>query len=196
MPGASNDYIVRTMISQCQRVKPDIAVVLFSHADRVEYIDEENLGERVWTAASWWIEDEPYPHLKPTGEYASKRFALIREASIGYFYYATTGNTMARFLRNALLMQFYLEANHIPFVFHWADKNPFDYIEKHFALGPLAALLRRDHFIDRTRLDDYWMDVAADGAHPGPQSNINLSKALFNTYDKLYYPCHSSNATP
>src|SRR3954454_7504281 len=108
---------------------------------RAEYIDEERLGERVWTAAPWWIGEEPYAHLEPPGADAAERVDVIREASIGYLYYATPGNTMARFLRNALLMQFYLEANGIPFVFHWADNNQFGYIEKHFALASMAALL-------------------------------------------------------
>lgn len=195
MPGASNDYIVRTMITQCRRVKPDMAVVSFSHAERAEYIDEENLGERVWTVAPWWIGEEPYPHLKPPGKDANERVGIIRNASIGYFYYATPGNAMARFLRNALLMQYYFEANAIPFVFHWADNNQFGYIDRHFALAPMAALLLRDHFVDYTHPTDYWMDVAADKAHPGPQSNINLGRALIDTYDKLYSPCHQSNPT-
>ncbi len=62
MPGASNDYIVRTMISQCKKVKPDIAVVMFSHVERAEYIDEDALGEIVWTAAPWWMRNVQKTH--------------------------------------------------------------------------------------------------------------------------------------
>jgi hypothetical protein len=186
MPGASNDYIVRTMISQCQKVKPDLAVVLFSHAERAEYIDEESLGNRVWTAAPWWAEEETYPHLKPPSKDASERIGILRNASIGYLYYSTPANASARFLRNALLMQYYLDSSHIPFVMHWADHSQFPYLDNHFALSPMAALLRRDHFIDCSHASEFWMDLAADKAHPGPQSNTNLAKALFDTYTLLY----------
>jgi hypothetical protein len=186
MPGASNDYIVRTMITQCQRVRPDVAVVLFSHAERAEYIDEEAMGERVWTVAPWWIEEKPYPHLIKPSKESEERTNIIRNASIGYLYYSSPANTMASFLRNALLIQYYFTCNNIPFVLHWADYYQFGYLENQFALSTVAALLQKDHFVDYSNPSRYWMDLAADKAHPGPQSNSNLSNALFDVYSKLY----------
>ena len=186
MPGASNDYIVRTIISQCQRVKPDIAVVLFSHIDRAEYIDEEALGERVWTVGPWWIGDEVYDHLKPPVAEVKERIEVIRDASIGYFHYSTPANASARFLQNALLLQYYFERNNIPFVLHWVEFNQFEYLQHHFALSVIAELLQKEHFIDYSDPAKYWCDKAADKAHPGPLSNANIASALFKTYKKLY----------
>ena len=186
MPGASNDYIVRTMISQCQKVKPDVAVVLFSHVERVEHIDEQALGESVWTAAPWWIEEAVYDHLKPSAPDADKRIELIRNASIGYFYYYTPANAMSNFLRNALLLQYYLKEKNIPYALHWIDFNQFDYLKQHFALNNLAELLQKKHFVDYSDPSRYWCDKAADDAHPGPISNNNLANALFERYQVLY----------
>src|ERR1044072_3782329 len=35
--GASNGYIARTIIRQCDRVRPDLAVIAFTHRERTEY---------------------------------------------------------------------------------------------------------------------------------------------------------------
>jgi hypothetical protein len=186
MPGASNDYIVRTMISQCQRVKPDIAVVLFSHVERAEYIDEQALGERVWTVAPWWIEEAVYDHLNPPTNDAKERLELLRNASIGYLYYSTPANSTLNFLRNALLAQYYFKSHNIPYVMHWVDFGQFDYMQRHFALNDMASLLEREHFVDYTNPGRYWCDKAADEAHPGPQSNANIATELFKKYQFLY----------
>ena len=177
MPGGSNDYIVRTMISQCEKVKPDIAVVLFSHSTRAEYIDEEALGNKVATVAPWWVEHEPYQHLTLAEKDNSGYIQVIRNASLGYLHYSTPANELAAFLRNALLIQYYLSANNIPFILHWADYNRFGYAEKHFALKPLTALLKKQHFINYSDPEKYWCDKAADDTHPGPVSNTNIANA-------------------
>jgi hypothetical protein len=186
MPGASNDYIVRTIITQCEKFRPDVAVVLFSHVERAEYIDEETLGERVWTVAPWWTTDEVYAHLRPPTGDAKKRIKIIREASIGYFTYSTPANSISRFLKNVLLVQYYFEAKKIPYVFHWVEYAQFDYLQQHFALCSMAGLLKREHFIDYSSPGKYWCDRAADNAHPGPQSNTNIANALFRQYQCLY----------
>ena len=36
--GASNGYIARTIIRQCDRVRPDLAVIAFTHCERTEYL--------------------------------------------------------------------------------------------------------------------------------------------------------------
>lgn len=185
MPGASNDYIVRTLLSQCSRVKPDIVVAIFTHLDRVEHMDEEVLGERVWTAAPWWIREVTHELKAPDGD-ADKHVEAIREASIGYFYYYTQANAAAQFLRNALLLQLYCETNHIPYVFHWVEFEKFSYLEHHFALADVFQLLNRAHFPDYSEPEKYYCDRAADGAHPGPESNSNIAGALFDTYESLY----------
>src|SRR5215831_16546203 len=35
--GASNGYIARTIVRQCDRVRPDLAVIAFTHRQRAEY---------------------------------------------------------------------------------------------------------------------------------------------------------------
>ena len=36
--GASNGYIARTIIRQCDRARPDLAVIAFTHRERTEYL--------------------------------------------------------------------------------------------------------------------------------------------------------------
>jgi hypothetical protein len=187
MPGASNDYIARTMISQCKKVKPDIAIVMFTHVERAEYIDEEALGEIVWTAAPWWIEERPENPLKPLTDEIKERIEIIRNASIGFFYYSTPANLMQRFLTNVLLLQYYFIVNNIPYIFHWVEHGQFNYLKTHYALSDMAELLQIDHFIDHSDPSKYWMDKAADNNHhPGPESNTNIAKSMFQKYCTLY----------
>src|SRR6266545_1965113 len=45
--GASNNYVARTLIKQCHRVSPTLAIAAFTHNNRVEYLDGpdiRNLG--------------------------------------------------------------------------------------------------------------------------------------------------------
>ena len=185
MPGASNDYIVRTLLAQCRLTRPDVVVAIFSHVNRAEHIDEQALGERVWTAAPWWVR-EVTSELRAPNAAAEQRTELMREASLGYIQYTTPANAASNFLRNALLLQFYCETNSIPYVFHWVEFDNFSYLENHFALGDTVQLLNRSHFADYANSKGYWCDRAADGAHPGPESNSNIANALFDVYRRLY----------
>jgi hypothetical protein len=185
MPGASNEYIVRTLLSQCRRVKPDLVVAIFSHIDRAEYIDEEALGERVWTVAPWWIK-EACPELVDPNTEADERVEIMRQASIGYFYYYTLSNALARFLQNALLLQFYCDLKSIPYVFYWVEISHLARLEHHFALAEMSQLLDIAHFANYSDLKRHVCDRAADAAHPGPISNSKMAKALFDKYEQLY----------
>jgi hypothetical protein len=186
MPGASNDYIVRTLISQCSRVKPDVVVAIFSHIDRVEHIDEENLGKRTWTVAPWWVR-EAYPEMGGANtESAESYVETMRQASIGYFYYYTQSNGLWNFLQNALLLQSFCELNNIPYVFHWAELGRLSGLDTHFALSDMAQLLKKNHFLDVDDPQVTYPDRAADGMHPGPESNTQVAHALFNTFRAIY----------
>jgi hypothetical protein len=187
MPGASNDYIVRTLLSQCRHVRPDVVVAIFTHIDRAEHIDEHMLGERVWTVAPWWIR-EISEELKPPDGDGADRIEAMREASVGYFYYFTESNGAAAFLRNLLLLQFYCEASRIPYVFHWIEFERLTELDRHFALADMMRLVDLRHFLNYTDAGRYYCDRAADRAHPGPEANANIADALFATYRHLYGP--------
>lgn len=182
MPGASNDYIARTLIAQCRKIKPDMAIAIFTHANRAEYINEEELGERVWTVGPWWVNEQE----EAGPPEAAERMELIREAATGYFYYTTSANSAARFLHNALLLQYYFRENNIPYLFHCVETGLLDYAQQHFALKALSELLDKRQFINYSNAGIYRCDLAADGAHPGPQSNRHIASELFNTGKLLY----------
>jgi hypothetical protein len=185
MPGGSNDYIARTLLTQCSRLKPDVLVAIFTHQDRAEHIDEDALGQRVWTAAPWWIR-EVGQEIKPPDASAGEQIEVMRQASLGYFYYATQSNSASNLLRNVLLLQFYCELHRIPYIFHRMDFANFSSLENHFALTEMALLVDQTHFPSYNDPDRFYCDTAADGAHPGAQSNSNIADALFSVYRSLY----------
>lgn len=192
VPGASNDYIVRTLLTQCRRSRPDLVVAIFSHADRAEHIDEEALGEKVWTVAPWCIHEMPKEltgpdaSLEPHATEMIQVIETVKQAAIGYCTYATESNSAANFLRNVLLLQLYCETHNIPYVFHRMEPLPFSCLDHHFALADMALLIDKTHFIENERLEQYYCDRAADGGHPGPESNSNIASSLFRLYKQLY----------
>lgn len=157
---ASNDYIARTVISQCSRVAPDLLLVLFTSKERYEFVDDKRIGN----VGPW----------------------LRNEESLNYYRFYTEEVGMINMLKNMLLVQQFCEKKKIPCImsvfFHAEFSNP-AFISNPI-IGALMAELNWD-YITPFSLIDYRCDVGRMCHHPGPLSNLCFGRKLYVFYERL-----------
>jgi hypothetical protein len=174
--GASNDCISRTVVTQCEAVVPDVAVVYFTHRTRKEYlIGGEAFMMGPWTAAKH-PRDTPETFARESS--TAGRAALaedVHAAAQAYYTFYTDETALLDTLRNILLCQFFCAARGIDLIFTYADT-----FEGHTPVhAPLVAAIDRTRYIPHPRNR---VDTAADGVHGGPQTNLLFAKHLFDAY--------------
>jgi len=151
----SNDFIARTILSQCKRVKPDLLIVLFTYVDRTEYVKGK-------------IVNMIHPWLK-------------FEASIDYYIYYTEELGFINFLKNLLLVQYFCKLYHLNYIFSALEYKELNHrrIRSNAAIKSLIKLVDKRYFCDFTLGDE---DVAADGHHSGPKSHDIFANKLMKFY--------------
>jgi hypothetical protein len=156
---ASNDYIARTAISQCQLVTPDLLLINFTGMARKEHVDDKTIRNLL-------------PAEKPDG--IARAFYRNYMASEG----------LLNAVKNILLVQFFCKTNDINFLFAWViiecSRLPTLWIP---SAGPLISVVDRGHFCDFGLKDsDIFIDIARDLVHPGPRSHNMFASRI---YEKL-----------
>jgi hypothetical protein len=167
--GASNDYIARTLISQCSRVRPDMVIVGFTFMNRFELFD----GSRAVNFGSWAISEQKHGEM----------------ARLGEFLFLGTDETQekARMIKNILLLQYFFRSHGIPFVYFFFEalRRP----ELPEALST-PATERLYEEIDLELLvpigPDSMLDRSADRGHPGPRSQELLADAAWQRFRARY----------
>lgn len=158
---ASNDYITRTVLSQCFRVKPDLLLVQFTTKERYEYLDErgaQNVGP--------WLENE---------------------ASQNYYRFYTEQMGLLNTIKNILLVQTFCKLHNIPYlfsVFHHAELTNPDFLTDPIVASYYEQLDMK--YISPFSLIDFRCDVGRMGHHPGPLSNLRFGRKLFYHFGKVF----------
>jgi hypothetical protein len=180
---ASNDYITRTLLTQCAQVRPDLVIAQFSPMYRCEsYVDGQPfcIGTGLWGISAW------VRFLAVPWTMKSTVMRRIWRAS-GHARRYSPESGLADTLRNMLLLQFYCRANGIRCVMTWSDRRRLDdpALRDNPALAPLIALLDRACLCDFAIRDpDILTDAAADGRHPGPATNAAFAARLLDFHDR------------
>lgn len=157
---ASNDYIARTVISQCSRVAPDLLLILFTSKERFEFVDNRRIGN----VGPW----------------------LYNEESLNYYRFYSEEIGMINMLKNMLLVQQFCRLKNIPClmsVFFYGEFSNPAFIENPI-IGTLMAELNWD-YITPFSLVDYRCDIGRMCHHPGPLSNLCFGRKFFVFYEKL-----------
>lgn len=162
--GASNDYIARTMLTQCSSFKPDLVLINFTFQTRKEYVTDERIE-----AVGPWTDQDP-PH----------------EPSLDYFAWFTNEMGFINSVRNILLVQQFCQVHQIPYLFAWFDHRHLDAPE--YMNNPVCSAYAKQ--LDRSRLADFNLqfdhtDVARDNYHPGPKSNEEFAERFFDLYTQV-----------
>ena len=160
--GASNDYICRTLLTQLSSFRPDLVLVYFTHQDRKEFVDDQ----QIYLLGPWNLEAD-----------------VPDEPSINFYAYYSDEVGFINTVRSILLLQYFLQSRRIPYVFAWAEGHRLG--EPQFMENP-ACKSYADQ-IDRTYLTDLILprdDFARDNSHPGPRSNAAFGGQLFDFYER------------
>ena len=182
--GASNDYIARTLLDQCSRVRPTLVLAQFTVMNRAEaYARGEpfSIGLGLWPGWSTWWRFLGVPWAKKRVVYERMRVAS------GYARSYSPELGFANGLRNILLLQSFCRAREIDCAMSWSDH--WRIADPRFGgsatFAPLVALLDRSSLCDFSIRDpDIRTDTAADGGHPGPGSNATFAERLLAFHDR------------
>lgn len=188
--GASNAYIVRTLISQAAAHKPDLLIAHLTYYRRCEYYllleggDESTqyMGAAQIAphmVARWW-ERRAQVKSMPAPSRSLGRM-LIEWANRYYRHTFDDLRALAETIYLALLLQSFCRERGIDYLICWLNREALSpTLLDHPALGPMVQLLDRErlrfcHLAD----PKYFVDRAADDAHPGPRSNALFAEQLF-----------------
>ncbi|MBW2977249.1 hypothetical protein KY331_00230 [Candidatus Woesearchaeota archaeon] len=163
--GVSNDHITRNFLIQCNEVKPDLAIVLFSKMSRTEYLN----GKDVKGIGIWGTE---------------RRSETIRQEVLDYYTYYTDQIGFVNLVKNILLVQNFCNSKKIDYIF-CIHNGTGDLVNEKYLKNPVCSQLV--NLIDRNYLCDFGLekiDVAADNEHPGPKSNKLFAEKLFKFYEE------------
>jgi hypothetical protein len=160
---ASNDYISRTTITQCEASAPDLLLVNFTGMARKEYID----GHKI-------------KNLLPAEK--------LDDISRAFYKIYSDEEGILNALKNILLIQLYCEARSIRFLFAWGDHRLLtSHYLKHPLCGPLLSMIDRDRFCSYGLKDaDVFVDKARDLVHPGPRSHHIFAGRLYDHFVRNY----------
>lgn len=172
--GASNDYIARTLVEQCSRVRPDMVVAGFTHMNRFELIDEEMsfpLGP---------VDLDEYQQAG--GKYVElKRLAELLTLGTDEI------QQKVRMIKNVLLFQYFCRARGIPFIFFLFESIRRDDLPQALSIPTTEPLYHQIDFDLLAPIEPgIRVDRAADGLHPGPQSQQLMVESAWKTFSARY----------
>ena len=172
--GASNDYIVRTLIEQISytQIQPDLIIVGFTSLNRFEFFDE--------------IDNIVYQFLPQIIEKKKSRERAEKMRRAAELYLAGTNENyeIIRFAKNVLLLQSYCKNKRIPmiFLFFPLKESESSFLSK-ISTPYTASILGEIEMQYCVPLSNkMFVDKAADNAHPGSKSQVLIAKSVWETF--------------
>ncbi len=174
--GASNRYITRTILAQCERRRPDLALVQLTHKNRMENVIEG----RGFNILPTILRSDNRATFS-MGETQEVLFTRLREAARSYYGFYTDEFGGMELLLNLLLVQRYFAHRQIPCVFLCIDPLP-----EVPLLRPLVEMV--DHSCLKTLpgpIFECLEDVGTVDLHPGARTSARLAAELFEVYQRV-----------
>jgi hypothetical protein len=172
--GASNDYITRTLIEQCARVRPDVIVAGFTHMDRFELLDE--------TMAFFF-----QPAWLPTYARAGGKFAEMGRLAEFVFLGTDEIQAKVRMIKNVLLLQYFCRSRDLPLVFFFFESLMRGDLPSTLSTPMTQPLFEEIDFDSLVPTEPATrVDLAADERHPGPRSQELMAEAAWKIFCARY----------
>jgi hypothetical protein len=156
LPGASNDYIARTLMAVVPKLRPDLVLVSFSQPARTEY----------------WLSYDEVLSIRPTKVFPANWSPLQRRITKKFNSLQNEWNDQSRLYNTYRLVESFLGLSSIHWLYTFAcvQQEPF-----------IAAHLDRERFVgDIFRK----VDLADDARHPGVESNRRLAHLTWEAFKK------------
>jgi hypothetical protein len=177
--GCCNGYIARTLIGQCTRFRPTVALAQLTFSDRGEILHDG----RSYNIGPWCLLDTFDGGTQADGHYPELRQMIRRRARA---HYELNDKLMAgqNLLTNALLLQLFFQVHDIPFLIGIAEPDASGFLD-----GPLLAPWIES--LDPRRVftipwHDYLLDESAAPGHPGPAGSEAIAEHFLSRYKDIY----------
>jgi hypothetical protein len=189
---ASANYVTRTLMSQCSRIRPDLVVALYSIKDRAEYfLDGAPVGllpVRFPWYRRWWVLRPGWRRRLSRWFPGAKNKAVAGDRLRAWNHFsrlASAETAIINTLTNMLLLQSFSRARDIDCLVSWVQHQNLSDMQflKNAAISPLIRLIDKERFCPFSLVDPgISVDDAADNVHPGVRSNAIFADRLFETY--------------
>lgn len=162
--GAANAYITRVMMQQCKRIKPDLALVAFTHANRTEYIH----GDDVRSIGPWSLSTDD--------------LAIYGPESAALWYYSAYNDRVGNLelMKSCILLQSFFKRHDISYVMTWIESSAFhdSKILGDPILREISKLIDLNSFTMACINSDSMQVDMSDG-HPGAQSHQLFGQEIY-----------------
>jgi hypothetical protein len=177
--GCSNGYISRTLIGQCDRFPPSLALAAMTFPDRMEVLD----SGRSYNIGRWCTRDS-FDRGAPTDGHTSELRQMIREKAKAFYDLYTPLQGEQDVLKNTLLLQLFFQTRNIPFLIAiirpGAGESP-----DHGLVAPWLAVLdsRRVFTIPHRQC---LVDQSAAAGHPGRAGSLFIAECFLTRYRQVH----------
>ena len=184
--GCSNGYIARTLIGQCTRFQPALALAELTFSHRSEIL----LDGRSYNIGPWCVSDGFDDGAKADGHHDELR-QMIRQKSKAYYELDSELLAGQDLLKNALLLQLFFQSRGIPFLIGMAASEGSDIPDDELlapwieALDPERVFTIPDHY--------YHLDESVAPGHPGPAGSHAIADSFLSRYQEIYGQDTSAN---
>lgn len=179
--GCGNGYISRTLIGQCTRFRPSLALATLTFPDRAELLH----AGRSYNIGRWCLKDSFDEGMEADGHHQELRQLIRRKAQAHYDLYTLLAGEQD-LLKNALLLQWFFESRGLPYLLGIVRTGE-GQLPSHERLAPWCSLLDPER-VFAIPLQECLVDVSASPWHPGPEGSRVIAEKFLCRYRALYAP--------
>lgn len=177
--GCANGYIARTLIGQCARFRPTLALAELTFSHRAEILN----NGRSYNIGPWCLLDTFDCGAQADGHHRELRQMIRRKARA---YYELDDKLLAGqdLLKNALLLQLFFQVHEIPFLIGLAEPDVSELPDDAILAPWIESLDPERVFTISPR--DYRVDESAAPGHPGPAGSHAIAENFLSRYKDIY----------
>lgn len=177
--GCGNGYIARTLIGQCLRFRPTLALVELPFSQRAEMLH----NGRSYNIGPWCLLDDFDNGAQADGHRPELR-QMIRRKAKAYYELDDKLSATQDLLKNALLLQWFFQVHKIPFLIGLAAPDLGESVD-----DPLLAPWMESLDFERVFTispDNYQIDESSVSGHPGPAGSQAIAEIFLSRYKDIY----------
>jgi hypothetical protein len=177
--GCANGYIARTLIGQCIRFRPTLALAELTFSHRAEILH----NGRSYNIGPWCLLDTFDGGAQADGHDHELR-QMIRQKAKAYYELDDKLSAGQDLLKNALLLQLFFQVHQIPFLIGLAEPDPGELLDDELLAPWIESLDPERVFTIPHHV--YRVDESAVPGHPGPAGSRAIAAEFLSRYQENY----------